>query len=1066
MQKIKGTERREDSENMKPEYLTISGFGPYAEKVEIDFKLLGEGCLFLITGDTGAGKTSIFDAVSFALYGRASGQERESGMLRSKYAKDSVPTYVEYTFSYMNKSYTVKRSPEYVRPKERGTGYTTRKAEAELIYPDNRPPVTKTTEVTKAVTELIGLNYEQFTRIAMIAQGEFRRLLLADTKERSDIFRRIFHTDIYRDLQYEIAAEAKAQKENYEELRRSLSQYLDGADCRGNEQLEQEYVLLKDRGFEGRLEKALEILEKTLCIQESRIEELDQKLEELDDRIRKEDMRLGQIRTRLKLKEDLEKSRENLSFLKPELEEARKKAEQTGKEALRCGELEKKIRESEEKLKLFQELNRLMKQCESRKKRVEQIRCIDSEKKETGEKQRFWIEEKRRRLGQLENEEVKQEQLNRKKERLTEIVDILRKNLKELGRERKNLYNLLRETKQQKEEYSRHKKVCDELDSEMEKYQGIEMELGKARNEEKQLDLRRKEFARISRALEDVRREYRDISEQNDRMHREYMEKERLFRDAQAGILARDLKEGMPCPVCGSTHHPNKARVLSHVPSQEELDRLKENVKQGDRQESGLMSRIKSLEEQAKDTDAEISWQKAREKAAILSEKLDTCREMESRKRDLKEQMEMARRKTGQLETDTGICREKINSACLALEQALKKEGIRENIGTEPDRLAEKKEKEMEKSLVFLEEAIRDNRRMLEEKKQLENEIIQLENEMKQLEETRKTLALENAGLLAEQKQASDRIKELREQTGEKEEKELRQNTELWIQERNMLIEADAKAQDMLVLLEKKERELKAGISVLEKQISEEEETETETEIQARQQTLLETRGRMQKEKEKEFASCETNSRILDKASQAGNTLMKTEKRYIWLRNLSDTVNGNLKGKQKIELETYIQMTYFERILRRANVRLMTMSSGQYEMKRQEDGPDKRGKSGLEINVVDHYNGTERSVRTLSGGESFQASLSLALGLADEIQESAGGIQLDALFIDEGFGSLDEDALEQAVKALSSLTEGRRMVGIISHVAELKERIENKITVVKKHGKEGIGSCVYITGGN
>ena len=185
---------------------------------------------------------------------------------------------------------------------------------------------------------------------------------------------------------------------------------------------------------------------------------------------------------------------------------------------------------------------------------------------------------------------------------------------------------------------------------------------------------------------------------------------------------------------------------------------------------------------------------------------------------------------------------------------------------------------------------------------------------------------------------------------------------------------------------------------------------------------------------------------------------------YVWVKALSDTANGMLNGKRKIELETYVQMAYFDRILRRANLRLMTMSSGQYELKRQEDGENKRDKAGLELNVIDHYNGTERSVKTLSGGESFQASLSLALGLSDEIQSCAGGIRLDAMFVDEGFGSLDEESLNQAVKALAGLAEGNRMVGIISHVAELKDRIEKKIMVTKNRSRDGIGSSVEVAG--
>ena len=209
-------------------------------------------------------------------------------------------------------------------------------------------------------------------------------------------------------------------------------------------------------------------------------------------------------------------------------------------------------------------------------------------------------------------------------------------------------------------------------------------------------------------------------------------------------------------------------------------------------------------------------------------------------------------------------------------------------------------------------------------------------------------------------------------------------------------------------------------------------------------------------------AAIRNNQRILQEVQGRQETMIAVEQEYMWVKSLSDTANGNLGGKRKIELETYVQMAYLDRILRRANLRLMTMSGGQYELKRQEDGENKKEKAGLELNVIDHYNGSERSVKTLSGGESFQASLSLALGLSDEIQSYAGGIRLDSMFVDEGFGSLDEEALDQAMKALGELSEGNRMVGIISHVAELKERIDKKIIITKKRGAEGTGSSVTI----
>lgn len=1050
---------------MRPEYLTISGFGPYADKVEIDFKLLGQRGLFLITGDTGAGKTSIFDAVAFALYGRASGQERESGMLRSKYAEDTVPTYVEYTFSYRNKSYTVRRSPEYMRPKERGTGYTAKKAEAELIYPDHRPPVTKTTEVTKAVTELIGLDYEQFTRIAMIAQGEFRRLLLADTKERSEIFRRIFHTGIYRDLQAEIAGAARKQKEKYEELRRSLSQYMDGADCRGDVGLESQYQQLRDRDFEGELERALEILEKTLALQQDQIKELDQKLEDLETKIRKEERLLGQVRTRLKMKEDLKKSREELLLLLPRLKEAREKSLQAGKEADRCKELEIRIREAQDKLNLFQEQSGLEELCEKRKAKILRNICTDREKEQAVQSCRLSLEEKRKRLEKLEKEEVKEEQLNRKKEQLTEIIGALQRNRKELDEEQKKLQGFLEEAAGQKADYDKNKESLEKLDIEIEARQGLDVELEKARNEERRLEQKKKEDDRIRGELEKIRTEYKKSTECSDRSRREYMTKERIFRNAQAGILAKDLEEGMPCPVCGATHHPKKAELLSDVPTQEELDRIKEQIDQAEGRENRMISRIQSLKEQLEDMDVEILWRKAGEEAGRLFVQLEKRKELEKKRKVYKERVEAADRKLRELEGAAGISRTKIRASCQALAQVLKTKEKGTDIAPEEiNRLAAEQEQETEARLNRLEEEIRENSRMLGERKQLREETGTLEETLRELENERNGLAVEKAGLEAEQKQDENRIRNLRNQTGETGEEELRKRKEVWTAEREALLSAAEETGAALEKLEKEERALRAGIDALEKQMPREEQEDTEEEIQARQQKLLSRQAGIREQKEEMLVRCQTNSRILKQVSRAGKSLAETEKSYIWLRNLSDTVNGNLKGKHKIELETYIQMTYFDRILRRANIRLMTMSSGQYEMMRREEGQDKRGKSGLEINVVDHYNGTQRSVRTLSGGESFQASLALALGLADEIQESAGGIQLDAMFIDEGFGSLDEEALEQAIKALGSLTEGQRMVGIISHVAELKERIENKIIVTKKHGKDGIGSSVLVTG--
>ena len=288
-------------------------------------------------------------------------------------------------------------------------------------------------------------------------------------------------------------------------------------------------------------------------------------------------------------------------------------------------------------------------------------------------------------------------------------------------------------------------------------------------------------------------------------------------------------------------------------------------------------------------------------------------------------------------------------------------------------------------------------------------------------------------------------------------EKEIRERQ----QEYRSLKENSRKAQETLQGFQAEKERIASSIETFEVQQKEIGEI-PEAEIREQRAQASERKKDLAEERKELFSIQKGNQDVFQKVQKRREEMTTAEKEYAWIRNLSDTANGKLNGKAKIELETYIQMAYFDRILRRANLRLMTMSSGQYELKRQEQSKNQKEKAGLDLNVIDHYNGTERSVKTLSGGESFQASLSLALGLSDEIQASAGGIRLDSMFVDEGFGSLDEESLEQALKALAGLADGKRLVGIISHVSELKERIDNKIIVTKQCNGENMGSSIRI----
>ncbi len=376
---------------MKPVILTISAFGPYAGNTQIDFEQFGGQGLYLITGDTGAGKTTIFDAIAFALYGEASGDVRRADMFRSKYAKDEVPTFVSFTFDYRGKRYMVKRNPEYLRPKGRGSGYTLQKAEAELVYPDERQPVTKSKEVTRAITELIGLDRRQFTQIAMIAQGDFQKLLLAGTEERSNIFRQIFKTGIYQKFQEQLRAAVKVQWKEYGELKRSINQYMDGMICLEDTPLAQELTKLRKEKFDGRIVEGLELLGQLCGEDKKALQILDGQIDALDLQIQKDDQLIGNIR---KIKEQQEKllhSQQLLEECAPEFEQAQKRYQQSVQNAQECAALAIQIKEQQDHLQLFGQLGQEQQSRILEGQEVDKEICrkqgLDAQKKEV-EKQR------------------------------------------------------------------------------------------------------------------------------------------------------------------------------------------------------------------------------------------------------------------------------------------------------------------------------------------------------------------------------------------------------------------------------------------------------------------------------------------------------------------------------------------------------------------------------------------------------------------------------------------------------------------------------------------------------
>lgn len=950
---------------MRPEKLTISAFGPYADKTEIDFSRLGEGGLYLITGDTGAGKTTIFDAITFALYGQASGQVRDSAMFRSKYADTATETFVELEFSYQGKKYQIFRSPEYMAPKKRGTGLTLRKAEAQLTYPDERQPVTKARDVTRAVEELLGLDYEQFTQIAMIAQGDFQKLLLAGTVQRGEIFRQIFHTGLYQQVQQKLKDAARNRYKEYDEMRRSIAQYLDGVKFQQAEGTGAgEFAELKKVKFEGKLERSLELLEDFINQGEIRENALFTEEQEVDQKIRTMEKLLHLSSQKQSLEQKETFAEEQLKKLLPELEKATAEAEKYQDTDQKCEKLGLLIREKQEQLKKYQLLEQL-------KEELDEIGT------------------------QLEKSRAQQEANIRQEEQI-------QKDMEQLKKERSTLENSevdLQKAMTEKEKRTQRKTELNGLETEI------------------------REFRNLYDATKEQQKKYQAACQEEKQQNEYYQQIFHRFLDAQAGLLAQELKNGLPCPVCGSTSHPHP-KMLSggHPVTQETLDNEK-----------------RELDKLVKDsTDQSVKAGKLKERSNAAWKQIVLSAE------ELLEDFQKFRKESRSAAGQAGDFMTVWKQMILMINREKEQCG---NLLEESDRK--------------IQEAQENTKRKKTVEKLLEN----LQKEKDRIQEKKNFCDREQAGLTMkaaenkkQQQNAAEEIRQIHLETGKEVlETEIKEKQ----QEYRNLKENHKKAKETFERFQAEKERITSTIKTLREQQKEIGEIHEE-EIRAQYTKSIAQRAELTEKRKELFSIQSGNREIFQKVQKQKEEMTAAEKEYVWIKNLSDTANGNLNGKAKIELETYIQMSYFDRILRRANVRLMTMSSGQYELKRQEQSENRKEKAGLDLNVIDHYNGTERSVKTLSGGETFQASLSLALGLSDEIQASAGGIRLDSMFVDEGFGSLDEEALSQAVKALSGLADGHRMVGIISHVAELKERIENKIIVTKQCSGKGVGSSIKI----
>ena len=561
---------------MKPKKLTISAFGPYADRMDLDFTQLGGGGLYLITGDTGAGKTTIFDAITFALYGEASGEIRKGEMFRSKYAKPEVRTFVELTFTYRGKDYTVKRNPEYLRPKDRGQGMTTEKANAELIFPDERQPVTKSTEVTKAVTQLLGLDQRQFRQIAMIAQGDFQKLLLAGTADRSEIFRKMFHTEIYQELQNRLRDAAKARWKTYDEKKRSISQYLTGIVCPEDAVFQKELAKLKKEKFDGEVMRGMELL--ALCIEmdQERLSRLEEERSALGTQMEQQNRLLGKVKESRKRQEEKAQKEKELEELIPEEAEKRQKSEQADREASVCKELEIQIRTGQESLELLRKMKQEKEELLERRKELQTAAEEKEGLRMEQEQAKEQITEQKEQGEALSGTETLLARAEQKETQVRERLETMTSYREAVLAANQKAAVLTEELKHLQEQENALSVQMETTAVRLAERQDAALQEEKWRQAGKEFSQLLRNWTAAERVWKEKQEAYRKSLEIRNDVRETYQEMERLFLDAQAGILAENLTEGTPCPVCGSVHHPALAKKAEHAPDKEALDQKKE----------------------------------------------------------------------------------------------------------------------------------------------------------------------------------------------------------------------------------------------------------------------------------------------------------------------------------------------------------------------------------------------------------------------------------------------------------------------------------------------------------
>lgn len=1027
---------------MRPIKLTISAFGPYASKQVIDFEELKGRNIFVISGKTGAGKTTIFDAISYALYGEASGESRETDSLRSHFADDNTETYVELEFELRGEKYTVNRVPKQKKKKARGEGYTEKSADATLTLPDGKV-ITKVKNVTDKIIEILGITREQFKQIVMLAQGEFKKLLLADSVERDGIFRKIFNTYDFEKIQAELKDKAANLSKNRTKSKHEMEINLK------NIKGEHDIVIDEYVDFPLVIEKLKDLLERDNNIYKT----LNEEGKEVDNNLQVKNQEKAIIETNnnlLKEKEIITKALEELLSKEDEYKN-KSKTIIDGKNAKEVKYIEDKLIETTKKLtKREEDYNLSLKNIDSLKlKQEEANKLLQIEESKECDREKLSVEINN--LNKLEEKIIELDSLNNKVMHLKQSAE----------NSKLQIINNKKETEELKK--SKEEKELQLKDIATLETKKVELESDiKAKN--KTLDEVRELF-KVIRSFQNTyiehnnkAKEYKEFEVEYKKVKENYEKMDDLYKKEQAGILASKLQENEPCPVCGSTNHPNKATIKENlkIPTKEELKVAKENL---DKLEKENLEKINNLT--TLNSNKTTYLEQVNNHLSMLSATLNIDKTFNSETAKV----------VKNLGTELKSVIDKLKDELL---KVIDKISLKEKIEKELN-LITTTINEREHSLIKLEECEKNYTTELtqnitkidEYKKEIPENITDLktlnnliEVKTKELNISKEKLAklrLENENLAKKLEGENSTSKEINKSIEELklEIANNKANFNEAIKEQgfdNIQTYEDAKLQ--ISMVESLEKEVENYNSELKLTKAKQEDIINKTkDIVFMDITTIDEEIRSIQNNKKELESklrelhaiIVGNKTILKNVENLNIEFKEIEEEYKVLGELADLANG--KKAPYISFERYILASYFEDIIEAANIRLEKMTGDRFSLIRKTSKSKGAGQKGLELEIYDNYTDSSRDVSSLSGGESFKASLSLALGLSDIVQSNAGGVSLDTMFVDEGFGTLDPQSLDNAIDSLLELQRGGRLVGIISHVEELKERIDAKLEV-------------------